>query len=74
MGVRPRYVNGDILACKRTLKEVMDELVDIHRFRWFKYIRKIVLEFQDFIQFLYFNVGGSLPPRPCVVVMLASAH
>lgn len=51
------YVNGDIYKCKVEAKDVIDDMVEIHRKRWFKYIRKVVLDFQDFIHFVFFNVG-----------------
>lgn len=38
---------------------MIDNMVAIHKKRWFKYVRKVVLDFQDFIQFLFFNVSES---------------
>ena len=51
-----RYVNGDIEAFTEDPKALIDELVGIHELRRLKYLRRIIFDFQEFLQHLFFNV------------------
>ena len=63
-----RYINGDIYECTRNPKDLIDAMVEIHRTRWFKYVRKVVMDFQEFVQFLYLQVCKLLYTGNCLNV------